>query len=392
VRSTTRRSIAWALALVVALAAVGVAFARSGEVERESVEAPASPSPQVPDDPGEGCGRAATTDPTDLGVGRTLARCGAAAPAARPLPAPTTVRVALAERTESAAPLLVADALGELEAENLVAEITEMDQREAYAAMAAGDVDVVVGGVDGPFFDAVHEGLDARLVLGGPVARAPSDFDTAQAGLWLRAELISDDDKWDNVEGQLVVVPGGLGSAALYPIDTTLQQHELTVNSLYFEAGPPAESVDRLRAADIGGAWLTEPAATQLAGDSSLRLVATAPGGEAIEGTVFAPALLGADRATGLAYVRAIMRTINTHLADGYSDDARTALADALGVPEDEIAAGPAPLFDWEVRAGTTTRIQEALVLAGGVGYERPTAERELVDRTLVDDVITDAS
>jgi NitT/TauT family transport system substrate-binding protein len=391
VRSTTRRSIAWALALVVALAAVGVAYARSGEVG-ESVEAPASPSPQVPDDPGEGCGRAATTDPADLGVGRTLARCGAAAPAARPLPTPTTVRVALAERTESAAPLLVADALGELEAENLVAEITEMDQREAYAAMAAGDVDVVVGGVDGPFFDAVHEGLDARLVLGGPVARAPSDLDTAQAGLWLRAELISDDDKWDNVEGQLVVVPGGLGSAALYPIDTTLQQHELTVNSLYFEAGPPAESVDRLRAADIGGAWLTEPAATQLAGDSSLRLVATAPGGEAIEGTVFAPALLGADRATGQAYVRAIMRTINTHLADGYSDDARTALADALGVPEDEIAAGPAPLFDWEVRAGTTTRIQEALVLAGGVGYERLTAERGLVDRTLVDDVIAAAS
>ena len=84
------------------------------------------------------------------------------------------VRVAMTERTETVAPLLVAGALGELSAENLAVEIVDMPGPDAYAAMARGEVDIVVGGVDGPFFDAVHDGLGARLVLGGQVALTPA--------------------------------------------------------------------------------------------------------------------------------------------------------------------------------------------------------------------------
>lgn len=386
-RSSTRRTILWALALVVALSLVGLAYMQ-GDEEVDQTGPPASPSPQVPDDPGEGCGEAAATDPADLSVGRTLARCGAGAPAAAPLRRAATVRVAVPERDESVAPLLVAEALGEFEAENLAVEIVAMDQRDAYAAMAAGDVDVVVGGVDAPFFDAVHAGLPARLVIGGAVARFPSDLETAQSGLWLRADLISDEDEWDNVEGQTILVPGGMGSAALYPIDTTLSQEEMGANSVDLVAASSRDAARRLQSAAVGGAWLTEPAATDVAGDEALRLVATLPGSEAIVGTVFSPRLLDADRAIGLAYTRAIVRTINSRLADGYDDEALTALAEALGVSEDEIAAGPAPLFDWEIRSDTTTRIQESLIAIGGVRYESPTAERSLVDRTLVADVV----
>ncbi len=387
-RSSTRRTILWALALVVALALVGVAYLQGGE-QVDNAAAPASPSPQVPDDPGDACGEAASTDPADLGVGRTLARCGSGAPGAAPLAQATTVRVALPERSEAAAPVLLADALGEFEAENLQVELVALDQADAYEAMTEGDLDVVVGGVDAAFFDAVHDGLAARLVLGGQVTRAPSDLASAQAGLWLRADLISDEDKWDNVADQTVLVPGGMGSSALYPIDTTLSQHEMGVNAVDFVASSADDAADRLQSADVGGAWLTEPAATTVADDPALRMVATLPGSESIDGTVFSPRLLGADRAAGLAYTRAIVRTINTYLADGYSDEALTELAATLDVSEEELEAGPAPLFDWELRSGTTARIQQALVTAGGVSYERPASERGLVDRTLVADVVT---
>ena len=70
------------------------------------------------------------------------------------------------------------------------------------------------------------------------------------------------------------------------------------------------------------------------------------------------------------------MRTINTHLADGY--DGRGGgrrWPRRWACPTSEVAAGPAPLFDWEVRSGTTIRIQDSLVVVGGVGYERPTGE-----------------
>lgn len=386
-RSSTRRTILWALALVVALSLVGLAYLQ-GDDDGDQAAPPASPAPEVPDDTGDGCGEAASTDIADLGVGRTIARCEPGFPEAAPLPQTEPLRVALTARTEAQAPVLVAEALGEFEAENLDVELVDLAGAEAYEELAAGRVDVVVGGIDAPFFDAVHQGSGARLVLGGQVAGAPSDLDRPQTGLWLRADLISEEGKWDNVEGSTVLVPAGLGSSAIYPIDTILDQHELGANAVDIVAAPPNEAAGRLISAEVGGAWVPEPFVPPVAGDEALRMVATLPGSDAIDGTVFAPALLDADRATGLAYVRAIVRTINTHLTEGYGDEAREAVAEALDVPEDEVAAGPPPLFDWEVRSEVTTRIQEALVMVGGVRYERPAGERALVDRSLVAEAV----
>jgi NitT/TauT family transport system substrate-binding protein len=390
VRSSTRRTILWALALVVALVLAGVGFVRSGE-DDDAASVPESPSPHVPeaDAVGEGCGEAAVTDPADVGVARTVARCAPGSPEAAPLAAPAIVRVAVTARSEAIAPLLVAFAHGELEAENLRVEIVDMEAVAAYEAMAAGDVDVVVGGIDAPFFDAVHEGLGARLVMGGPITRSPGDVETAQAGLWLRADLISEEDDWENVAGQTVLLPGGLGSGAVYPIETTLRQNELNVNVVDLVAASAADAAARLLSAEVGGAWLPEPVPDAVADDGALRLVATLPGSESIDGTVLSPRLLGPDRAVGSAYVRAIVRTINTHLADGYGDEALPVVAEALDVDEDALTAGPALLFDWELRAGTAQRIQESLISAGGVRYERATGEADLVDRTVVAEVVT---
>ena len=59
---------------------------------------------------------------------------------------------------------------------------------------------------------------------------------------------------------------------------------------------------------------------------------------------MFGPRLLGADRAVGLAYVRALIRTINTHLPDGYEDDAlHGAWPRRSAVDEDVVADGPGP-------------------------------------------------
>ncbi len=387
-RSSTRRTILWAMALVLGLVLVAVAYVRGGDGSGSADTAPDSPSPQVPDDPGEGCGEAASTDPEDLAVDRTLARCEAGAPEAQPLPASTPVRVAITERTETVSPVLVAQALDEFAAENLAVEIVDLSGPDAYDQLQRGDVDVVVGGMDGPFFDAVDDGFGARIVLGGQVARRPSDLDTPQPGFWIRKGLIDDDGDWDNVEGQTVLVPGGLGAAATLPIDTLLAQHALGANSIDILPAPSSQAAQTLHVAASGGAWLAEPDATQAAADDALMLVATTPGSESIDGTVFGPRLLGPDRAVGLAYVRAVIRTINTHLPDGYEDDALQAVSEALGADEEVVADGPAPLFDWEVRTGTTTRVQDTLTALGGVGYERVISEDRLVDRSLAAEVV----
>lgn len=381
------------MALVIGLVLVGVAYVRGGDGEGSADTAPDSPSPGVPDDPGDGCGDAATTDPGNLAVDRTVARCGSGAPEAQPLPLPTSIRVALTDRTETAAPLLVAQALDEFAAENLAVEIVDASGPEAFAALARGEVDAVVGGIDAPFYDAVQDGLGARVVLGGQIARRPSDLDTPQAGFWLRRDLVSaGGDNWENVEGQAIVLPGGAGGAATYPVDMLLGQHSLGGNNVDLVPGPSADAATRLQAAAVGGAWLSEPQASEVASDEALMLVATTPGSESLDGTVFGPRLLGPDRAVGLAYARAVIRTINTHLADGWGDEAAAAVADALGADEDVITDGPAPLFDWEIRTGTTTRVQDALILVGSVGFERELAEDAVVDRTLAAEVVAAGS
>ena len=387
-RSSTRRTILWALALVLALAVVGIDFVRSDGGGGSADTSPPSPSPRLPEDLGDGCGEAAATDVNDLSVDRTLARCAPGAPEPRPLATPTTVRVALTGRSEAAAPLLVALETGAFDAEGLAVEVADVAGDAAFEAMAEGDVDVVVGGIDAPFFDAVASGLDARIVLGGQVARDPSDHERPQAGLWMRADLLGQDGDWDAVEGQTILVPGGPGSSAQYPIDTVLRQHALTANAVDVRRAAPGEAAAGLTSAAVGGAWLTEPAATSLAGDDDVTLVTTTPGSEAIDGTVLSPRLLGPRREAGSAYVRAVVRTINSHLADGYDDEALAAVAAGLGVDEEAVAEGPAPLFDWQVRAGTTDRIQDALVSVGAVRYEGPLDEDDLVDRSLVAEVV----
>jgi NitT/TauT family transport system substrate-binding protein len=303
------------------------------------------------------------------------------------------LRVAVTDRSEALAPLLLADERGELEAENLRVDVVDMPSDDAYAAMAAGAVDVVVGQVDAGFLDAAHDGLGARLVLGGPVTSAPSDLDVTQAGLWVRSDLISETGTWKNVKGQAIRLAGGLGSSAVYPVQTALSMNELNANLVSLEPAPSREAAAGLLSGEIGAAWVSEPVPPALGDDGTLRLTATMPGSEPIDGTVFSPRLVGPDRAVGLAYVRAVVRTINTHLAEGYDDDAVPVVAEALQVSEDDLTAGPPLLFDWEVRAGTTTRVQQALVLVGGVGYDRDIIrEADLVDRSLVADVVGAAS
>jgi NitT/TauT family transport system substrate-binding protein len=386
VRSSTRRTIGWAVALVAAVGAVGVAYLRDDGPAAETGAEPTGPT--VPRHLGHGCGAEAATDPADLRIDRLLARCAAEAPAAAPLAQPAAVRVALVDRGEGSAPLLVAAALDEFAAENLTVTIADMTAADAYAALARGEVDAVVGGLDSPFLDSARAGSGAKVVLGGPVSRAPGDTGRPQVGLWARADLLPDPDDWSSLEGHSLAVAGGLGSAALYPIDLMLSEEEVAPTALDVMPTTVQDAARRLSDGEVGLAWLPDPELAEVAGDDAFLLLATLPAGEAVEGTVFGPRLLGPDRAAGLAYVRAILRTINTHIADGYDDAATAALADELGVSERSLAHGPASLYDWEIRAGTLERIQEALVELGSVSYEQPLAEPLLVDRNLYQDAV----
>jgi hypothetical protein len=177
VRSSTRTILLWGLGAAAVVAAVVAATTGgtddSGDDDGTATVATSGPAPWLPDDVGPGCGSAARTDVGDLAASRPVARCAAGSPAPQALARPVRVRVALTQRGEAAAPVLLADSMGEFAAEGLRVELVDQPASEAFAALATGEVDAVVGPIDAPFFDAVREGTGARWVLGGSLSAAP---------------------------------------------------------------------------------------------------------------------------------------------------------------------------------------------------------------------------
>lgn len=387
-----RRSLAGMLA-VLALTAVGVAgCGDEGTDEATAATVPPGPAPHEPEDVEDGCGDQAETNPGDLSADRAVARCGPGSPEARPLPAVTPLRVAVPPGAgEELAPVLLADRLGELEAENLDVEIVERAPDRAMADLAAGRLDVVVGPLGGPFLDAVQAGSGARAVLGGALTHSPNRLTTAQPGLWLRLDAVENLEDLSNLQGQTVAVPGGAGGAAVYPVSRAVEAREALVTHVDLVDVSGDEAAERLREGELAAAWLDGASWLPVADDEGFALVGTLPATESIDGTVFSRRLTtGADRAVGLAYVRAVIRTINTHLSGDYrsDEDVVAALAEATGLDESTIADTRPPLFDWEIRDGTLSRIEEELLATGGVAYDAPQPSERLLDRSLVSDAV----
>lgn len=397
-RSSTGRTVLWALAAVVVLAAAAAAYERGtdggdgdGDGDADTGEvATSEPGPQLPEDVGDGCGSAALTDAADLDASRTVARCAAGFPEPQPLAETARLRVAVTQWGEAAAPVLLADRLAEFDAEALEVEIVELPADEAFAALASGDVDAVAGPVDAPFFDAAHGGTGVRWVLGGTLSTAPGDTHVPQAGLWYRSDLLGGPGRWSDLRGMALGLGAGWRSAGIYPVGTVAAEDGLSLNDVDLVAATGEDAVDRLLDGELAAAWVDPPAWSRAADADGIALAATLPADGPIDGTMMSARLLDADRDVGLAYTRAVIRTINTHLTGDYreDEDVMDALAEATGADADELAATPALLFDWEIRAGTTERLQDAMIEIGSVGYERPLAQDELVDRTLALDAV----
>jgi len=348
---------------------------------------------QAPSQVKAGCGDAARSDPKDLSAERVVARCGKGAPAAQKLPQPVPLRVGIRGRTEDLAPVLLADALGELAKENITVQFVPIDDpTKLYDALGAGQLDAVVGDLDAPFFDLVDQGTGVKFVLGGAVARGANNLAEAQPGFWIRSDQLTAPDHFKDLENDEFALQDGIVDAVADPITAVLRQDDLSLNEVHIVQADGAKAVKLLQEGKVTGAWLPEPDWRSVVGDQRFRMIATLPASESIGGVVLSARLTDhdRDRAVGLAFVRAIIRTINTDLANDYQKDAKVmkALATATGIDRKELAATPPWLFDWELRAFTTERMQTTFVQLGAVLYEEEIPEREIVDRTLYRDVI----
>ncbi len=351
------------------------------------------PSVDAGEHAGEACGDGAVGDPADLSADRVPTRCEPGLPGAKPLEARATVKIATAARGEFIAPLLLAEANGEFERENLDVEIVDLPFADAITQVQTGNLDATTGTPEAGFFNAVNGDIELTWVAGNFSPPDAGDAEVPQTGLWAHKDLFSDPEAPDLSELAGTSFASGVGftSITTYPIAEAAEAAGLGLDDVEVVQIPTTEQVAALQNGAVESAWLVDPFWQEIAEDDDFTLVATQPAGEPLGGFFFGPRLVDEDPEVGIAFTRAIIRTINTYLADDYQDDDEVvaAIAEQTGLPEEAIVDTPALDFDWEIRQGTTDRLQQAFIEQGTVDFASPIEESRVVDRTFYERAVT---
>ena len=337
----------------------------------------------------DGCAQG-FTDPADMRLDRTIARCDVGAPAPRPLARTEKVVVSTAFRLEFVAPLLVADAFGEFEKENLDVEIVTLGFADAVPQLVSDRVDVAVGGTEVALFSAGHKGLSIRAVLGATVAPHAGNYARAQAGLWCRRSAFRDRDKPDlkEIERLRLASASGLASASTYSIVSEIRRQgvkDFDISKTAVSRIPSADIPTALANGAVDCGLLLDPLWLQVKSNPEYFLAATQAPVESFAMYAFGRRLLEDRPDIGEAFARAYVRTVNTHFHGDYHQDREVmaAIAKATAQPIENFAGLDSLKFDWELREGTTTRVQQLFIELGIITDVRdPVPESKLVDRS----------
>ncbi|MEY9994104.1 NitT/TauT family transport system substrate-binding protein [Streptomyces sp. V4I8] len=338
--------------------------------------------------PVEGCGAKAWTDPKDLSPNRTPARCLPGAPPPQPLP--ETRRLTIATGTLSAeyvAPLQVALDKGEFKKEGLDVELKVLPTPDALPLLAKGDIDALWAAPEAAVMNGVKGGFDIKWVAGNF-----SPDPQSKSGLWVR---LKEGESASRVAmaGRKLGTMIGKGSVIAYPMEKALEQHGGGLADIRYQQLGSADVLTALQNGGVDSAWLLDPVWRKVDGKQGYAFLGGQPPGEPLGGMLYGRTLLQDDVDAGVALLRAYIRTVNSYFTSDYKQDATfvTYLAKLLKSEASILKSTPPLRMDWEIRSGTTTRLQSAYD-AQDVTEGTPLPESRTVNRTLYEEAVGHAS
>jgi NitT/TauT family transport system substrate-binding protein len=370
-------SSAAALAAVLLLAACGSGTESSSSANGSGADTPATSGPLQPV---TGCGEnAAFALANDVENGP--ARCDAGAPAPQPLPEKLEITVAASTKTsEFMAPIAMGIYKGEFAKENLDVKLQILPPADSLPLLAQGGIDVLASTSSAAFFNALGQGFEIRNVMGQGWNRPEN-----QSGVWLR-----DDMELKDMAGVRMGSAVGLGSAANLPLRNALREVGVKLTDLNWTTVAVPDAVTALKNGALDATTILDPFWLDVAKDPNFHLVApvVAPGGD--NGGIYYGKRLLADRAIGVAFARAYIRTINTYLTGDYKKDPQI-LADeaaAMGTDVDAIQDIPSWVPNWDVVPEVSTQLQEMFMEAGVLQYQDIIPSDEVVDRSFTSEAV----
>ncbi|MBO1336070.1 ABC transporter substrate-binding protein [Streptomyces sp. VRA16 Mangrove soil] len=332
----------------------------------------------------DGCGKGSWTDPSDLSPDRTPARCSSGTPA--PVKLAKTRKITIATGTLSAeyvAPLEMAVKKGEFKKEGLDVTLKVLPTPDALPLLAKGDIDAQWAAPEAAVMNGILGGFDIKWVAGNF-----SPDPKSKSGLWVR---LKDGQSAAQVSmaGRKMGTMIGKGSVISYPMNTALRKHGGGLDKIQFQQLGSADVLTALQNGGVDSAWLLDPVWRKVDGDKHYAFLGGQPQGEPLGGLLFGPNLLSKDQDAGVALLRAYIRTVNTYFAGDYKKDPSfvSELATVLKTDKTILESTPSLRMDWEIRGGTTDRLQEAYK-AAGVSKGDPLPESRTVDRQFYEEAV----
>ncbi|MGW5732442.1 MULTISPECIES: ABC transporter substrate-binding protein [Streptomyces] len=331
-----------------------------------------------------GCGKGSWTDPADLAPDRKPARCAKGAPAPRPLAKERDLTIATGTLSaEYVAPLQMAVEKGEFKKEGLNVDLKVLPTPDALPLLAKGDIDAQWAAPEAAVMNGITGGFTIKWAAGNfsPDARSKS-------GLWVKLKK-GESPGHVPMAGRRLGTMIGKGSVISYPMSKALKKHGGGLDEIRFQQLGSADVLTALQNGGTDSAWLLDPVWRKVDGDERYAFLGGQPRGEPLGGLLFGPNLLTEDPDAGVALLRAYIRTVNTYFAGDYKADKAfvTELAKLLKTDEAVLKSTPSLRMDWEIRAGTTDRLQAAYEAAGVAEGER-VPEGRAVDRRLYEEAV----
>lgn len=315
---------------------------------------------------------------------RQPARCEPGAPAPRRLP--ETRKLTIATGTLSAeyvAPLQVALDKGEFKREGLDVTLKVLPTPDALPLLAKGEIDALWAAPEAAVMNGLRGGFDIKWVAGNF-----SPDPTSKSGLWVR---LKEGESADRVamDGRKLGTMIGKGSVIAYPMEQALEQHGGGLDKIQYQQLGSADVLTALQNGGVDSAWLLDPVWRKVDGTPGYAFLGGQPPGEPLGGLLYGPSLLNDDVDAGVALIRAYIRTVNSYFASDYKKKASfvTYLANLLKADKEILQSTPSLRMDWEIRAGTTDRLQSAYA-AQGVAEGDSLPESRTVNRTLYEEAV----
>ncbi|WP_031479394.1 ABC transporter substrate-binding protein [Streptomyces bicolor] len=378
----TRRSHRHAYGAVLAAGALLASAACSSPYESDSSSTAATGDRTIR--PVEGCGTKSWTDPKDLSPNRTPARCLPGAPPPQPLSKPRELTIATGTLSaEYVAPLQVALDKGEFKRESLDVTLKVLPTPDALPLLAKRDIDALWAAPEAAVMNGIKGGFDIKWVAGNF-----SPDPNSKSGLWVRLKE-GDTANHVTMAGRKLGTMIGKGSVIAYPMEKALEKHGGGLADIQYQQLGSADVLTALRNGGVDSAWLLDPVWRKVDGKRGYAFLGGQPPGEPLGGMLYGRTLLQDDVDAGVAVLRAYIRTLNSYFMSDYKQDASfvTYLAKLLKAEESILRSTPPLRMDWEIRDGTTTRLQSAYE-AQGVAEGSPLPESRTVNRALYEEAV----